>query len=155
MIDHILFSQICGRSLSHRIVVRTINRLIELVACSEDVEAMAICGNPTQLGLYTNGELQDLIYSLDALMRKGILVPNREAKVLDSRTLGINADCDVLVAPSIKAEVGADAVAMIIKSGIMNESSAAAGPAIEGQHISRDMLAAPGALLTLHNLNEI
>ena len=72
--------------------------------------------------------------------------------------------------PAIKAEVGADGIAMIMKSGMLHEpraividfgtnadmalklgsrilvGSAAAGPAIEGQHISQGMLAAPGAI---------
>jgi len=79
----------------------------------------------------------------------------------------------VLVPSSIKAEVGADAIAMISKSGMLQENlaitidfgtnaemaiksgcgifvgSAAAGPAIEGQHISHGMLASQGAICDL------
>jgi uncharacterized 2Fe-2S/4Fe-4S cluster protein (DUF4445 family) len=160
-------------SLAHKIVIKAVNRLIELTASPEDVEVIAVCRNPTQLSLFTNGELRDLIYSPDALLRKGISIPKREAQILDGRAIGVNVPCDVLVPPSIKAEVGADGVAMIMKSGLRHESqaaaidfgtnaemavksggsifvgSAAAGPAIEGQHISRGMLAAPGAICDL------
>ena len=173
VIDHILFSLTYKDSLAHKIVIKAVNRLIELTASPEDVEVIAVCGNPTQLALFTNGELRDLIYSPDALLRKGISIPKREAQILDGRAIEVNVPCDVLVPPSIKAEVGADAVAMIMKSGMRNESqaaaidfgtnaemavksgscifvgSAAAGPAIEGQHISRGMLAAPGAICDL------
>lgn len=172
VIDHILFSLTYGGRLAHKLAIKAVNRLIELTASpkEEDVEAIAVCGNPTQLALFTNGELRDLVYSPDALLRKGICAPTREAQVLDCRAIGVNAPCNVLVAPAIKAEVGADAVAMIMKSGLQHHSqaeaidfgtnaemavksgssifvgSAAAGPAIEGQHISRGMLAAPGAI---------
>lgn len=173
VIDHILFSLTYGQDLAHRIVVKAANRLIELVADAKEIELLAVCGNPIQLGLLTNGEIRDLAYSPDAMMRKGIAMPSREGGVIDAKTLGLAVDCDILVPPAIKAEVGADAIAMIMKSGMLHEphaigidfgtnaemalkigsrilmGSAAAGPAIEGQHIRHGMLAAPGAISDL------
>lgn len=173
VIDHILFALTYGQDLAHSIVVKTVNRLIELVAKPKDIELIAVCGNPIQLGLFTNGELRDLAFSTDALKRKGIDIPSRESRIFDASVLGLDAKCDVLVPPSIKAEVGADAIAMIMKSGILKKrlalaidfgtnaemalksdgslyvASAAAGPAIEGQHIGHGMLAAPGAICDL------
>ena len=143
------------------------------MAEAEDIELLAVCGNPIQLGLLTNGEIRDLAFSPDAMMRKGIAMPSRGSKVLGAGSIGLAFGCDILVPPAIKAEVGADAIAMIMKSGMLHEplaigidfgtnaemaltqgsrilvGSAAAGPAIEGQHISRGMLAAPGAICDL------
>ena len=173
VIDQILFSLTYGQDLAHRIVIRTVNQLIEQVAEANKIKLLAVCGNPVQLGLLTNGEIRDLAFSPDALMRKGIAMPSRESRVLDAATIGLAAGCDILVPPSIKAEVGADAIALIMKSGILHEplaigidfgtnaemvllhrgrmlvGSTAAGPAIEGQHISQGMLAAPGAISDL------
>jgi methylamine methyltransferase corrinoid protein reductive activase len=173
VIDQILFSLTYGQDLAHRIVIKTINQLIEQVAEANEIELLAVCGNPVQLGLLTNGEIRDLAFSPDAMMRKGIAMPSRESRVVDAATIGLAAGCDILVPPAIKAEVGADAIAMIMKSGMLREplaigidfgtnaemvllhrgrilvGSAAAGPAIEGQHISQGMLAAPGAISDL------
>lgn len=173
VIDHILFSLTYSRDLAHSIIIKTVNRLIKTISKTEEVELLAACGNPIQLGLLTNGELRDLAYSPDALRRKGISVPRRDGRILDAGLIGIDVGCDILIPPSIKAEVGADAVAMICKSGLLREKvalavdfgtnaemaiksdkglfvgSAAAGPAIEGQHIRRGMLASPGAICDL------
>lgn len=173
VIDHILFALTYGQNLAHTIVIRTVNRLIELITEPKDVELIAVCGNPIQLGLFTGGELRDLAFSPDSMIRKGIAMPSREGQAFDAGALGLDAGCDVLVPPSIKAEVGADAIAMIKRSGMLGErlglavdfgtnaemalksggniyvGSAAAGPAIEGQHIGHGMLAAPGAICDL------
>ncbi len=173
VIDHILFALTYGQDLANGIVVKTVNRLIDLVAKPDDIELIAVCGNPIQLGLFTNGEMRDLAFSADALKRKGIAIPSRESRIFEAGALGLDARCDVLVPPSIKAEVGADAIAMIKKSGMLQKdlalaidfgtnaemalksggslyvASAAAGPAIEGQHINNGMLAAPRAICDL------
>jgi methylamine methyltransferase corrinoid activation protein len=173
VIDHILFALTYGQGLAHGIVTKTVNRLIKSISKPKGVELIAVCGNPIQLALFTNGEFRDLAFSLDAMKRKGICIPTREGQVLDARLLGIDAGCDILVPPSIKEEVGADAIAMISKSGMLQKNlaiaidfgtnaemaiksgcgifvgSAAAGPAIEGQHISHGMLASPGAICDL------
>ncbi|MGD0952296.1 MAG: methylamine methyltransferase corrinoid protein reductive activase [Methanotrichaceae archaeon] len=173
VIDHILFALTYGQGLAHGIVTKTVNKLIESISLPKEVELIAVCGNPIQLALFTNGEFRDLAFSPDAMKRKGICIPTREGQILDANALGIDTGCDVLVPPSIKAEVGADAIAMISKSGMLQENlaiaidfgtnaemaiksggsifvgSAAAGPAIEGQHISHGMLASPGTICDL------
>jgi uncharacterized 2Fe-2S/4Fe-4S cluster protein (DUF4445 family) len=82
--------------------------------------------------------------------------------------------CDIIIPPAVRDEVGADTLALIIQSGIAqcNETaiaidygtnaemalvhqnrlftaSAAAGPALEGQHITCGTLAVPGAIADL------
>lgn len=173
VIDHILFALTYGENLAHRIVIKTINRLIKSISKHCEVGLMAVCANPIQLALFTDGELRDLTFCQDSLTRKGICMPAREARVFDAEALGLDARCDVLIPPSIKGEVGADCIAMIKKSGMLQKGcalavdfgtnaemalksgmdiyvgSAAAGPAIEGQHIGHGMLAAPGAICDL------
>jgi len=170
LIDHLLFSATFGNDLARRIMARTINRLMRELCDPKSIETMAICGNTGQISLFTGTEIRDLLMSPTSLEQKGIRIPNRHARVVDAGTLGLEVSCDVLVPPAIRAEVGADAIALIHKSGMIgNDSvlavdlgtnaemalsakgkiyvgSAAAGPAIEGQHIRHGMLAAPGAI---------
>ena len=83
----------------------------------------------------------------------------------------INKNAKVYIPPAIKHEIGADALAMLFKSEILEKKgiylvidfgtnaeialvmdgevytcSAAAGPAIEGQMIEKGKLASPGAI---------
>jgi methylamine methyltransferase corrinoid protein reductive activase len=86
----------------------------------------------------------------------------------------LSDDCDIIVPPAVHDEVGADALALVLQSGILRcdataiaidygtnaemvlahqgrlfTASAAAGPALEGQHISCGTLAVPGAISDL------
>lgn len=170
VIDHILFALTFGQSVAHSIIVKTINKLLLYLASSKEIKLIAACGNPTQISLFAGIDVRDLAHSQDSLERNGIAPPLRNAQILNSQRIGLEASCDVLIPPAIKAEVGADAVAMILKSGILQQNtaiatdygtnaeivlkvgngifvgSAAAGPAIEGQHIKHGMLASPGAI---------
>lgn len=172
VIDHILFALTFGQNITHKIIVKTVNRLL-LHLNLKEIELIAACGNPTQVSLFAGIDIKDLALSQDALERKGIRPPARDAQTINSKKIGLDACCDVLIPPAIKAEVGADAIAMIIKSGILKKTiaiatdfgtnaeialrsgddiymgSAAAGPAIEGQHIKCGMLALPGAIADL------
>lgn len=170
VIDHILFALTFGQSLTHRIVVKTINRLLHYLASLNEIELIAACGNPTQISLFTGIDVKDLALSQNSLEREGIAPSVRDAQRINSEIIGLETSCDVLIPPAIKAEVGADAIAMICKSGMLKRNiaiatdygtnaeialkvgndiyvgSAAAGPAIEGQHIKHGMLASPGAI---------
>lgn len=99
----------------------------------------------------------------------------------DSLGLAVNPEADVYVPPAVKHEIGADALAMMYETDFLNfkgtamvtdygtnaemalkvdgevtmaifTGSAAAGPAIEGQHIKKGMLAAPGAISDVENV---
>jgi methylamine methyltransferase corrinoid protein reductive activase len=85
--------------------------------------------------------------------------------------LSIDPEAEVIIPPAIRHEIGADALAMIMRSGLLEKKqvcmvtdygtnaemglyydgelysgSAAAGPAMEGQSIKYGVLAAPGAI---------
>lgn len=170
LIDHLLFSATFGSDLAQRILISNVNTLIRDLCDPREIEIMAICGNTGQLSLFTGTEIRDLLMSPKALEQKGIRIPDRHAQIFDGGALGLETSCDVLVPPAIRAEVGADALALIHTSGMGGEhpvlavdigtnaemalstgekiyvGSAAAGPALEGQQIRHGMLAAPGAI---------
>ncbi len=95
--------------------------------------------------------------------------------------LFVNPEADIYVPPAVKHEIGADALAMMYETDFLKfkgtamvtdygtnaemalkvgdevtvgifTGSAAAGPAIEGQHIKKGMLAAPGAISDVESI---
>ncbi len=179
VIDHIHFALEIGVEEANGIMLQAINRVIkELHVPLEKVDRLAVCGNPIQLSLFQGIEIRDLAYAgkrkLESL---GVVSPKRQAEITAARNipgLHLPAGCDVIIPPSIRHEIGADALAMIIQSGMLEKDetslttdygtnaemalfheglvysgSTAAGPALEGQQITCGMLAAPGAVSDL------
>ena len=179
VIDHLHFSLEMGVDTSRSILLNAINRVIgELRIPLASVERFAVCGNPIQLSLFTGDEIRDLAFAgkrkLDAL---GVTIPERKARILaagDFPGLSLPASCKVIIPPAVSHEVGADALALIIKTGMLEKEgcsiaidygtnaemalsvggniltgSTSAGPALEGQQISCGILAVPGAISDL------
>lgn len=181
VMDHLHFAIQLGLELTQRVVVGTINQVIEQLGVPrEDIARLAVCGNPIQLSLFEGIEIRDLAYAGKTRQRLlGYEPPKRQAKVLHGRDipgLGIRADAEVYIPPAVRHEVGADALAMMLRAGMLERDdvalatdygtnaemalkvgkttltgniitgSAAAGPALEGQSIRCGMLAAPGAI---------
>ena len=120
-------------------------------------------------------EIRDLAYAgkrkLEAL---GVVPPKRNAQVIkagDIRGLDLLPGADILIPPAVRHEIGADALAMMIQTGMLDKDetaivtdygtnaemalivkgmvytgSTAAGPALEGQQIQHGILALPGAI---------
>jgi len=178
VMDHLTFCIEVGTDLAHRLIIDTANRLIDLLRIDRGkVERVAICGNPIQLSIFQNMEIRDLAFAGErALKVRGVEPQRRDAKVIKAVEVGLDVspEADLYVPPAIKHEIGADALAMMLKSGLLDRKenclvtdygtnaemalkvgdmiytgSAAAGPAIEGQHIKMGMLAAPGAISDL------
>ncbi|MEW8441820.1 MAG: methylamine methyltransferase corrinoid protein reductive activase, partial [Candidatus Thiodiazotropha taylori] len=149
--------------------------LLQLRVCLDHVSRLAICGNPTQLSLFQGMEIRDLAYAGSRkLQALNVPIPERTAAIRRANEfpeLTLPDACDVIIPPAVHDEVGADALALVIQSGILdcNETaiaidygtnaemvlshqgrlftaSAAAGPALEGQHICCGALAMPGAI---------
>lgn len=181
VIDHIHFALEIGVEAANRIIIQAVNRLIsELHVPAAKVDRLGVCGNPIQLSLFQGIEIRDLAYAgkrkLESL---GVVSPKREAVITAARNIpGLNlpAECDVIIPPAIRHEIGADALAMIIQTGMLEKEetslttdygtnaemalfhegcvftgSTAAGPALEGQQITCGMLAAPGAVSDLES----
>ena len=176
VIDHIHFALEVGPDAAHQIIVDAANQVIaHLKIDTSQIMRLAVCGNPIQLSLFQGIEIRDLAYAgkrkLEAL---GVVPPPRDAQIIkaaDIAGLDLPSDTQVLIPPAVRHEIGADALAMMIQTnmleldriavvtdygtnnemallvdGVVYTGSTAAGPALEGQHIEDGLLALPGAI---------
>jgi methylamine methyltransferase corrinoid protein reductive activase len=176
VIDHLHFALEVGLDGAHEVVVHAVNRVIDnLRIDKEEVVRLAVCGNPIQLSLFHEIEIRDLAYAgkrkLESL---GVVPLKRDAQIVkarDIRGLDLPAEVDILIPPAVRHEIGADALAMMIQTGMLEKDeiaittdygtnaemalivegtvytgSTAAGPALEGQQIEDGLLALPGAI---------
>lgn len=179
VIDHLHFALEVGLENAHEVVINAVNQVISNLRINlSDIQRLAVCGNPIQLSLFQEIEIRDLAYAgkrkLEAL---GVVAPKRDAQIVaasEIRGLQIPAEAQVLIPPAVQHEIGADALAMMIQTnmldidkicvvtdygtnnemallvnGIVYTGSTAAGPALEGQHIEYGLLALPGAISDL------
>lgn len=178
VVDHLHFAIKVGRDTAHNILIDSINKVIKSLNIDlESVERLAVCGNPIQLSLFHNIEIRDLAYwGPHALERLHVTPPSRDAIIVDAGIIGleISPEAEIYIPPAIKHEIGADALAMLFKSEVLEKKgiylvsdfgtnaeialvidgevyscSAAAGPAIEGQMIEKGRLASPGTICDL------
>lgn len=175
IMDHLHFCIEMGIEVTHSLVLNAVNKLISHMGIDfAEVRSIAVCGNPIQLSLFQGMEVRDLAYAgPNALKKLGIQPLRRDAKIVRAADIGLDRLKNALVCipPVIKHEIGADALAMMYMTGMLVKDeiamvtdygtnaemalkvgrdiytgSAAAGPALEGQHISSGMLASPGAV---------
>lgn len=178
IMDHLTFCIRNGNDLAHRILIDTANKVISNLNIDlSKVEKVSICGNPIQLSLFQGIPVDDLAFAgKNAHKARNITEQKRDAGVFDASAVGLNVPdgTELYVPPAIRHEIGADALAMMYKSGFLDQKencmvtdygtnaemalkvgddiytgSAAAGPAMEGQSIKFGMLAAPGAISDL------
>src|SRR5664280_1774617 len=182
VVDHLHFAIEVGKETAHKLLISTINDVIKNLGINlENVERVAVCGNPIQLSLFHNIEIRDLAYwGGNVLKRLNITPPSRDATIVSPDEIGldVNQKAKIYIPPAIKHEIGADALAMLFKSGVLEKNgiflvadfgtnaeialvingdvytcSAAAGPAIEGQMIEKGKLASPGAICDFEIVN--
>ncbi|MDI9645361.1 MAG: methylamine methyltransferase corrinoid protein reductive activase [Archaeoglobales archaeon] len=175
VMDHLTFAIEYSLDFAHSIVIDAVDKLLKKLRIDlRKVERMAVSGNPTQLSIFQGIEIRDLAYAGErALELRGVKPPKRDATIIKTGDVGLknlSTEVDLYIPPCIKHELGADAIAMMVKSGFLKEElalvadygtnaeialkvgddiltgSCAAGPAIEGQHIEKGMLASPGAI---------
>ncbi|MDR2829497.1 MAG: methylamine methyltransferase corrinoid protein reductive activase [Methanobrevibacter sp.] len=180
VVDHLHFALNVSLETAHNLLINAINKVINgLNIDKKKVKRVAVCGNPIQLSLFNGIEIRDLAYwGENAIERLGIEVPSRNATIVNSKEIGLVGleDASVYIPPAIQHEIGADALAMLYKTGVLNREgiflvtdfgtnaemalvidkkvftcSAAAGPAIEGQMIDKGRLASPGAICDLED----
>lgn len=173
VMDHLDFAIRYGLEKAHELSVTAVkNILTELGVNPAEMERFSICGNPIQLSIFQGIPIEDLAYAGERKKQKyHIEEQNRDARVRPmSEIQGFEEakDCKLLVPPAIKHEVGADALALIVKAGMIESDeiaiatdygtnaemalkangiiytgSAAAGPALEGQEIEYGSIASP------------
>lgn len=176
VMDHLHFCLELGHEITHRLFLNAVHKVIRALPIDlKEVGRVAICGNPIQLSLFQNMEIRDLAFAGKRKLQKlGITEPiQRPARVIKAIDVGLELpdQTELLVPPAVKHEIGADALAMMYITGLLERDelamvtdygtnaemaikvggdiltgSAAAGPAMEGQHISYGMLAQPGAI---------
>ncbi|TGC10671.1 methylamine methyltransferase corrinoid protein reductive activase [Methanolobus halotolerans] len=175
--DHLDFAITVGESVAHEIIIDTICKLIQSFSIDPaHITKMAVCGNPIQLSFFQNSEIRDLAYAGENMQKRlGIGNIERNARVFPASEIFENridmSNCEIIVPPAVRHEIGADALAMMLETDFLEQStptivtdygtnaemaikvgdriitaSAAAGPAIEGQGVSCGMLASPGAI---------
>ena len=176
VIDHLHFTLEVGIPKTHEVIVHAVNKVIDSLRIDKNqVVRLAVCGNPIQLSLFQGIEIRDLAYAgkrkLEAL---GVIPPKRNAQIVKAREikgLELPGEADILIPPAVRHEIGADALAMMIQTGMLDKDeiaivtdygtnaemalivkgivytgSTAAGPALEGQQIEDGILALPGAI---------
>ncbi|TGC09003.1 methylamine methyltransferase corrinoid protein reductive activase [Methanolobus halotolerans] len=177
VMDHLDFAITTGADVAHGLMIETVRKLLEKFAVRpEEIARIAVCGNPIQLSLFQNLEIRDLAYAgKNKQAALGVQDVKREARIFPANDIFKDIfemdNCEIVVPPAIKHEIGADALAMMLETDFINQeeiclvtdygtnaemalkiggrimtASAAAGPAIEGQGIACGMLAGPGAI---------
>ncbi|WP_094227640.1 methylamine methyltransferase corrinoid protein reductive activase [Methanolobus psychrotolerans] len=185
VMDHLDFAISTGADVAHRLIIETVKEILEKFDVEPDkIERIAVCGNPIQLSLFQNIEIRDLAYAGENKQTAlGVKDVKRDARIFPANELfkGIYEmdNCEIIVPPAIKHEIGADALAMMVETDFIHQTepclvtdygtnaemalkigdriitaSAAAGPAIEGQGISCGMLAGPGAICDVNSEGE-
>jgi len=177
VIDHLEFAIVTGEDVANEVMLQTVKKMLDTLSVDpKDIAYISICGNPIQLSLFQNIEIRDLAYAGKTKQIKlGVENVERNARIFPANELFAGVcdlpNCQIIVPPAIKHEIGADALAMMTETDFVNETkpcivtdygtnaemaikvgdkiitaSAAAGPSIEGQGIPCGMLAAPGAI---------
>jgi methylamine methyltransferase corrinoid protein reductive activase len=172
VMDHLDFAINYGLDLAHGLVINAVKNIIsKLGVDAADLQKLSVCGNPIQLSIFQGIPIDDLAYAGERKKKlMNIVEQKRDAVILDSEQIKGLEDfkCKVIIPPAIKHEVGADALALIVKSGMLESEdvsiatdygtnaemalkvgnviytgSAAAGPALEGQQIKDGSIASP------------
>ena len=176
VIDHLHFALEVGLERAHEVMVHAANQVIDNLRIEKkDVTRLAVCGNPIQLSLFEGIEFRDLAYAgKKKLESLGVIAPKRDAHIIKARELSgldLPEDAEIMIPPAVRHEIGADALAMMIQTGMLEKDeiaivtdygtnaemalvyrgtvytgSTAAGPALEGQQIEDGLLALPGAI---------
>ncbi|WP_340820010.1 methylamine methyltransferase corrinoid protein reductive activase [Methanolobus sp. WCC4] len=177
VMDHLDFAIVTGVDVAHRLLIETVKEILEKFDVQpEKVQRIAVCGNPIQLSLFQNMEIRDLAYAGEnKQLALGVKDVKRDARIFPANELFGDIypmdNCEIVIPPAIKHEIGADALAMMLETDFIHQTepclvtdygtnaemalkigeriitaSAAAGPAIEGQGIACGMLAGPGAI---------
>lgn len=182
VVDHLHFALEIGSNAAHKLLIEAINKVINnLQVNKQQITRIAVCGNPIQLSLFHNIEIRDLAYwGENAIKEENITPPSRKSTITNAKEIGLDLkpETKVYIPPAIKHEIGADALAMLYKSGILEKEgiylitdfgtnaemalvidgevftcSAAAGPAIEGQMLDKGRLASPETICDLELKN--
>jgi methylamine methyltransferase corrinoid protein reductive activase len=169
VMNHVDFAIRYGEDLAHGLSINAVKNLLQALGFeSEELERISLCGNPIHLSIFQGISIEDMAYAGERKKKKyNIQEQDRNARIVHSSEIsGLDEfNCEVVIPPAIKNEVGADALALIVKSGMLDSDEvsiatdygtialkvkeiiytgcAATGPALEGQQIKHGNLASP------------
>ncbi|HEY3360535.1 MAG TPA: methylamine methyltransferase corrinoid protein reductive activase [Methanosarcina sp.] len=172
VMNHVDFAIRYGEDLAHGLSINAVKNLLQALDLeSGELERISLCGNPIHLSIFQGISIGDLAYAGERKKKKyNIQEQERSARIAHSNEiLGFEEfNCEVVIPPAIKHEVGADALALIVKSGMLDSDEisiatdygtialkvkeiiytgcAATGPALEGQQIKHGTLASPNSI---------
>src|SRR5664279_3415302 len=94
VVDHLHFAIEVGKETAHKLLINTINDVIKNLGINlENVERVAVCGNPIQLSLFHNIEIRDLAYwGGNVLKRLNITPPSRDATIVSPDEIGLEVN---------------------------------------------------------------
>ncbi|MDR0777983.1 MAG: methylamine methyltransferase corrinoid protein reductive activase [Methanomassiliicoccaceae archaeon] len=172
VMDHLTFAMDLGVNIANDVLICAVNDMISRLG-ADDLRRISVCGNPIQLSIFEGIEIRDLAYAgKNKLSSENVTPAQRKGHIINGKKMGL-PDVDVIIPPAIKHEIGADALAMMLRTGFLDDDvcmvtdygtnaemalkvgdniytgSAAAGSALEGQQLTSGMLAGPGALSDL------
>ena len=178
VMDHMTFALNYGLESAHRILISAVMEVMDQLRPA-DLFRMSVCGNPIQLSIFEGIDIRDLAYAGENKKRnENVPIIERTGHVINGTSIGM-PDIEIVIPPSVRHEIGADALAMMLKSGFLDDDmcmvtdygtnaemalkvgdniytgSAAAGPAMEGQHIRHGMIAGPGAVSDMERINTV
>ncbi len=172
VMDHMSFALEYGVGIAHDILADAVRSIIAKLR-PDNLKRISVCGNPIQLSLFEGIDIRDLAYAGEnKIINNKIERLDRKGHIINGSFLGY-PDVQVIIPPSVRHEIGADALAMMLKSDFLDDDycivtdygtnaemalkigdriytgSAAAGPAMEGQQVRNGMIAGPGAISDL------
>jgi methylamine methyltransferase corrinoid protein reductive activase len=126
IMDHLHFWMENGADVGHHIIIETVDRLISTMGAKpEEIVRVSVCGNPAQMSMFEKIEIRDLAFAGQSLLKRlNVKVPERKAHSIKAEELGmrsVRGTAEVRIPPSIRHEIGADALAMIMKTGLMDK----------------------------------
>jgi methylamine methyltransferase corrinoid protein reductive activase len=130
VIDHLHFALEVGLERAHGVMVHAANKVIDNLRIEKaNVVRLAVCGNPIQVSLFEEIEFRDLAYAgKKKLASLGVTAPKRDAHIVKARQisgLDLPEDADIMIPPAVRHEIGADALAMMIQTGMLEKEEVA------------------------------
>ncbi len=130
VIDHLHYAIEVGLNHAHDVVIKAVNKIIDNLRINrQEIVRLAVCGNPIQLSLFQEIEIRDLAYAGQRkLQALGVIPPSRDAQVVPlSQIRGLEGprEAEVIIPPAVRHEIGADALAMMIQTGMLEKDEVA------------------------------
>ncbi|KUE74104.1 hypothetical protein AUQ37_06035 [Candidatus Methanomethylophilus sp. 1R26] len=128
VIDHVNFAIKSGEDVANRLLVDCANQLFASLGIDlSKVKRIGVCGNTFQMSLFQNIEIRDLAYAGQNMLKDlGVVPPKRDGAVINARSMGIKGVADdtvVIIPPAVRHEIGADAIAMLLITGVADARS--------------------------------